>query len=56
MSAFRLAGNQPRRDSFVGRNASAIVFEIDLDAVAPKGASGSRPKLRVWATTGRIAG
>jgi hypothetical protein len=56
VSAFRLAGNQPRRDSFVGRNASAIVFEIDLDAVAPKGGGGNRPKLRAWATTGRIAG
>ena len=53
VSAFRLSGNQARRDSFVGRNASAIVFEIDLDAVAPKAAGGARPKLRAWATTGR---
>ena len=56
VAAFRLAGNQPRRDSFVGRNASAIVFEMDLESVAPKAASGLRPKIRVWATTGRIAG
>jgi hypothetical protein len=56
VSAFRLGGNQPRRDSFKGRNASAIVFEIDLESVAPKGPGGLRPKLRVWATTGRIAG
>ena len=56
VSAFRLSGNQPRRDSFAGRNVSAIVFEMDLDAVAPKPASGTRPKLRVWTTTSRFAG
>jgi Domain of unknown function (DUF4331) len=56
VTAFRLTGNQPRRDSFAGRNASAIVFEMDLDTVAPKGANGVRPKLRVWVTTGRLAG
>jgi len=56
VGAFRLAGNQPRRDSFVGRNASAIVFEMDLEAVAPKAPGGLRPKIRAWATTGRIAG
>jgi hypothetical protein len=54
VAAFRLAGNQPRRDSFAGRNASAIVFEMDLDSVAPKAASGQRPKIRAWATTSRI--
>ena len=56
VSSFRLAGNQPRRDSFGGRNVSAIVFEMDLDTVAPKLANGQRPKLRVWATTSRFAG
>lgn len=56
VSAFKLAGNQPRRDSFAFRNVSAIVFEMDLDAVAPRAANGTRPKVRVWATTGRLAG
>ena len=56
VSAFRLAGGQPRRDSFANRNVSAIVFQMDLDAVAPKAPGGLRPKLRVWATTSRLAG
>jgi hypothetical protein len=56
VAAFRLGGGQPRRDSFAFRNVSAAVFEMDLDAVAPKGAGGARPRLRVWATTGRFAG
>ncbi len=56
VSSFRLTGNQPRRDSFAGRNVSAIVFEMDLDAVAPKSASGTRPKIRVWTTTSRFGG
>lgn len=56
VTAFRLTGGQPRRDSFAGRNISAVVFEMDLDAVAPRAANGTRPKLRVWATTSRIAG
>jgi hypothetical protein len=56
VTAFRLAGNQPRRDSFANRNISAIVFEMDLEAVAPKATNGTRPKLRVWSTTGRLAG
>jgi hypothetical protein len=56
VSSFRLAGNQPRHDSFGGRNVSAIVFEMDLDTVAPKAANGTRPKIRVWATTSRFAG
>jgi hypothetical protein len=57
VSAFKLAPpGQPRRDSFANRNVSAIVFEMDLDAVAPKGSGGLRPKLRVWSTTGRLAG
>lgn len=50
-AAFRLG--QPRRDSFAARNVSAIVFEIDNAALAPAGGS---PRVRVWATTGRIAG
>jgi Domain of unknown function (DUF4331) len=56
VSSFRLTGNQPRRDSFGGRNVSAIVFEMDLDTVAPKAPNGTRPKIRVWATTSRFAG
>jgi hypothetical protein len=56
VSAFRLTGNQPRRDSFANRNVSVIVFEMDLDAVAPKAGGGLRPKLRAWSTTSRLAG
>jgi hypothetical protein len=45
-------GTRARRDSFANRNVSAIVFEMDLDVVAP--ASGNtRPKIQVWATTAR---
>lgn len=56
VSAFRLAGNQPRRDSFAFRNVSAAVFEMSLDAVAPRSGTGTRPQVRVWATTSRHAG
>jgi len=44
-----------RRDSFGRRNVSSIVFELGLDAVAPLSNAGTRPKIRVWATTGRLA-
>jgi hypothetical protein len=55
VGAFRLAGNQPRRDSFANRNVSAIVFEMTNTALAPS--SGTfLPRVRVWATTARIAG
>jgi hypothetical protein len=53
ISAFGI-GTRARRDSFAGRNASAIVFEMSLDAVAPMTANGSRPQLRAWATTARL--
>ena len=54
VGAFRLAGNQPRRDSFADRNVSAIVFEMPNTALAPP--SGTfLPRVRVWATTARIA-
>jgi hypothetical protein len=56
VSSFRLTGNQPRHDSFAGRNVSAIVFEMDLDIVAPPSANGTRPKIRAWATTSRFGG
>jgi hypothetical protein len=56
VSSFRLTGNQPRHDSFAGRNVSAIVFEMDFDAVAPMAANGARPKLRAWGTTSRFGG
>jgi hypothetical protein len=56
ISAFRVASGEPRRDSFGFRNVSAIVFEMDLDTLAPKGADGMRPKIRAWATTSRFAG
>lgn len=56
VSSFRLAGGQPRRDSFAFRNVSAVVFEMNIDTVAPRSASGTRPKVRVWATTSRFAG
>ncbi len=55
VGAFRLSGGQPRRDSFAFRNVSAIVFEMSNDALAPA-VNGARPKLRAWATTGRLAG
>lgn len=51
VSSFGL-GSRPRRDSFANRNVSAIVFEMDLDTLAPVSA-GRRPKLQVWATTAR---
>ena len=50
-SSFGL-GSRPRRDSFANRNVSAIVFEMDIDTLAPV-SGGSRPKLQVWATTAR---
>lgn len=55
VGAFRLAGSQPRRDSFANRNVSAIVFEIDNNMLAPVSGS-TRPRVRVWATTARLAG
>lgn len=48
--AFRV-GTAPRRDSFAGRNVSAIVFEMDTGAL-----TGAGSRVRVWGTTGRIAG
>jgi hypothetical protein len=51
VNAFGL-GSRPRRDSFANRNVSAIVFEMDIDALAPA-VNGVRPKLQVWATTAR---
>lgn len=55
VGAFRLAGGQPRRDSFANRNVSAIVFEMDNAALAPSGGT-IRPRVRVWGTTARRAG
>ena len=55
IGSFRLGSNTPRRDSFANRNVSAIVFEMDNNALSP--ASGSaRPRVRVWSTTARLAG
>lgn len=55
VGAFRLGANQPRRDSFANRNISAVVFEMDNNALSP--ASGAtRPRVRVWSTTARLAG
>ena len=54
VGAFRLGGGQARRDSFAFRNVSAIVFEMSNDVLAPA-VNGVRPKVRVWATTGRVA-
>lgn len=56
VGAFRLGGTAARRDSFANRNVSAIVFEMSNDALAPAGGFGVRPKVRVWATTGRLVG
>lgn len=53
-AAFRLRGGQPRRDSFAGRNISAVVFEMDNATLAPQ-VGASRPVVRVWATTARLA-
>jgi len=47
-------GTRARRDSFGLRNISVIVFDIDLNALAPKQADGSRPQLRVWGVTSRL--
>ncbi len=55
VGAFRLSGGQARRDSFAFRNVSTIVFEMSNDALAPA-VGGVRPKVRVWGTTGRLAG
>jgi hypothetical protein len=55
VGAFRLGGGAARRDSFAFRNVSAIVFEMSNDALAPA-VNGVRPKVRVWSTTGRLAG
>lgn len=54
VSAFRLGGTTPRRDSFANRNVSVIVFEMDTDALAPRNAAGTRPKIRLWGTTARL--
>lgn len=51
VSSFGL-GTRPRRDSFANRNITAVVFEMDLDVVAPV-AGGARPKIQAWATTAR---
>jgi len=56
VTAFRVASGLPRRDAFAFRNLSFIVFEMDLEAVAPRAASGARPRIRAWGTTSRIAG
>ena len=52
-SSFGL-GSRARRDSFANRNVSVIVFEMDIDALAPA-SGGSRPKIQAWATTARRA-
>lgn len=41
-------------DGFRGRNASLIVFEMDLNALAPAGTGGVRPTIRFWGTTSRF--
>jgi len=58
VTAFGLGQTPPlaRRDSFANRNVSSIVFEMDLNVVAPMPGAGVRPNIRVWATTGRVAG
>lgn len=54
VTAFGLGNTRPRRDSFANRNVSAIVFEMDNNALAPA-VQGTRPKVRVWGTTARLA-
>ena len=53
-SSFGL-GTRARRDSFANRNVTVIVFEMDIDTLAPL-VNGSRPKLQFWATTARKFG
>lgn len=48
-------GSRPRRDSFANRNVSAVVFEMDIEALAPA-TGGVRPKIQVWSTTARRVG
>ena len=55
ISAFGI-GTRPRRDSFGNRNVSAILFDMDLDTLAPRLPNGSRPLLRVWGVTSRLVG
>jgi hypothetical protein len=52
IGAFRLGGGQARRDSFAGRNISAIVFEMNNSALTAGGSS----RVRIWGTTSRIVG
>ena len=47
-------GTRPRRDSFGLRNVSVIVFDMDLNVLAPRKPDGSRPQLRVWGVTSRL--
>ena len=54
VSSFGL-GTRARRDSFANRNVSTVVFEMDLDTLAPA-SNGVRPKIQVWATTARRIG
>jgi hypothetical protein len=42
------------RDGFAGRNASIIVFEMELNAIAPAASDGRRPLLKFWGTTSRL--
>jgi hypothetical protein len=51
VNAFGL-GTRPRRDSFANRNITAIVFEMDVNVVAPA-VGGVRPKIQAWSTTAR---
>lgn len=55
VSAFGI-GTRARRDSFGNRNVSVIVFDMDLDVLAPRASNGSRPQLRAWAVTSRLVG
>lgn len=45
-------GTRARRDSFANRNITLVVFEMDVNAVAPA-VGGVRPKIQAWATTAR---
>jgi Domain of unknown function (DUF4331) len=55
VSAFGI-GSRARRDSFANRNVSVIVFDMDLNLLAPRASNGSRPRLRAWAVTSRLVG
>lgn len=54
IGSFRLTDPAARHDSFAFRNISVMMFEMKNDVLAPK-VNGVHPKVRIWATTGKLA-